>query len=189
MKTTSPMKKFIEELKRRNVIKATLAYLIVAWVLLQFFTIILPIVDAPKWVLKILTLIMAIGLPIWIIFSWVYEVTLEGLKKTKQISEDSSISAKTNKRLNILILIGLVVAIIVALLRPTTILSTSSPDNIQYSIAVLPFDNMSADKENVWFCDGITEDILTYLSKVKGLRVISRNLLNDIEIPIRLFLK
>ena len=168
------MKKFIEELKRRNVIKATLAYLVVAWVLLQFFTIILPIVDAPKWVLKILTLIMAIGLPIWIIFSWVYEVTPDGLKKTKQVSEDQSISVKTNKRLNILILIGLVVAIIVTLMRPTTILSTSSPDNIQYSIAVLPFDNMSADKDNVWFCDGVTEDILTYLSKIKGLTVISR---------------
>ena len=168
------MKKFIEELKRRNVIKATLAYLVVAWVLLQFFAIILPIVDAPRWVLKILTLIISIGLPIWIIFSWVYEVTPDGLKKTKQVSEDQSISVKTNKRLNILILIGLVVAIIVALMRPTTVLSTSSPDNIQYSIAVLPFDNMSADKDNVWFCDGVTEDILTYLSKIKGLRVISR---------------
>lgn len=75
------MSKFFKELKRRNVIKETLAYLVVSWVLLQVATIILPIVDAPAWVLKTVTFFLAIGLPVWIFFSWAYQVTPEGIKE------------------------------------------------------------------------------------------------------------
>ena len=75
------MKKFIDELKRRSVIKSATAYLVVAWVLIQVSEFLLPMVNAPEWALKILTLILAIGLPIWIIISWIYDITPEGIEK------------------------------------------------------------------------------------------------------------
>lgn len=167
------MSKFIEELKRRNVIKATLAYLVVGWVLLQVASVVLPIVNAPDWVLKTFTFFLVLGLPIWIFFSWVYEVTPEGLKKTQQNTAERGVSEATNKRLNILILVSLVAAIAVALLRPNKGF-LSATNNVEYAIAVLPFDDMSQEKDSEWFCDGMTEDILTQLSKIKGLKVISR---------------
>jgi TolB-like protein/cytochrome c-type biogenesis protein CcmH/NrfG len=145
----------------------------VAWVLLQVLSIVLPSFEAPQWVMKTIMLIMVIAFPVWVFIAWVYEVTPEGLKKTEKVSKDQSISATTNKRLNVLILVGIVAAITVTLLQPKTGYMSSS-DTVEYSIAVLPFDNMSTDKDNEWFCDGVTEDILTYLSKVSGLRVISR---------------
>ena len=97
--------KFFDELKRRNVIKASIAYLVVNWVLLQLLSTLLPIVDAPDWVMKTLTLLMVLGFPIWVTISWVYEITPEGLQKTSNVPEDQSITVKTNRRLNILILI------------------------------------------------------------------------------------
>ncbi len=166
------MSKFINELKRRNVIKAAIAYAVVAWVLLQILSIVLPSTDAPEWVMKTIMLLMIIGFPVWVLISWVYEVTPDGLKKTAQVSKDQSITATTNKRLNILILIGLVAAITVAMLRPTTTLIKT--EDGQYAIAVLPFDDLTKKGDSEWFCIGVTEDILTHLSKIKGLRVISR---------------
>jgi len=171
------MGKFFEELKRRNVIKAAIAYVVVAWVLLQVAALVIPIVNAPDWVLKTFSFFLVLGFPIWVFFSWVYEVTPEGLKKTEKVDKDHSITEITNKRLNILILIGLVVAITIVLFQPKS--GYISPtETVTYSIAVLPFENMSADKDNEWFCDGMTEDILTYLSKIKGLKVISRTSTN-----------
>ena len=167
------MNKFFEELKRRNVIKASIAYVVVAWVLLQVLSIVLPSVDAPQWVMKTIMLIMVIAFPVWVFIAWVYEVTPEGLKKTEEVDKDQSITHTTNKRLNILILIGLIAAIAVTLLQPKTGYISSS-DFAEHSIAVLPFDDMSAEKDTEWFCDGVTEDILTYLSKIKGLKVVSR---------------
>tara|TARA_R110002126_G_scaffold39767_1_gene117587 strand:- start:51174 stop:53210 length:2037 start_codon:yes stop_codon:yes gene_type:complete len=167
------MKKYLDELKRRNVIKASIGYIVAAWVLLQVLSIVLPTLSAPEWVLKTLMLLMLICFPIWIIFSWIYEVTPEGIKKTESISRDKSISHVTDKRLNIVILIGLVAAIAITLLRPSSGY-ISSARNIEYAIAVLPFDDMSQNKDTEWFCDGVTEDILTHLSKIKGLKVVSR---------------
>ncbi len=170
------MSKLFEELKRRNVIKAAIAYAVVAWVVLQVLSLILPNVEAPEWVMKTLTILAIIGFPVWIFISWVYEVTPEGLKKTAQVSADQSISATTNKRLNVLILVGLVLAIAVGFINKPTLGLTNSNNNLVFgsSIAVLPFDDMSSGGDTQWFCDGITEDILTNLSKLKGLKVISR---------------
>jgi TolB-like protein/Tfp pilus assembly protein PilF len=164
--------KLFEELKRRNVIKAAIAYVVVSWVLLQVLSIVLPTVDAPQWVMKTMMLVMVIAFPIWVFIAWVYEVTPEGLKKTEKVSKDQSITATTNKRLNVLILVGIVVAIAVTLLQPKSGYISSNTND--FSIAVLPFDDLSSDKDSEWFCDGVTEDILTYLSKVDGLKVISR---------------
>ena len=110
--------KFIAELKRRNVIKSGVAYLAVAWVLLQVFSILLPLVEAPLWVLKTITLLMIIGFPVWIMFSWVYEVTPEGIKKTKGVlEEDSDLSNKKN-HYNYLIIAVLSIALVFILIKP-----------------------------------------------------------------------
>lgn len=171
--------KVLDELKRRNVIKATIAYIVVAWVLLQLIDTILPIFEAPPWVFKTLTFIIAIGLPIWMIFSWVYEITPEGLKKTVNISKDQSITEDTNKRLNIIIIITLIIAIVVAFVHnpmPNTSSKTmyNSDLMLDKSIAVLPFKNMVNDKGNQAFNDGQWEAILSHLSRNADLRVISR---------------
>lgn len=171
------MSKFIEELKRRNVIKAAIAYVVVAWVILQVLSIVLPNVGAPEWVMKTLMIIMIIGFPVWVLISWVYEVTPDGLKKTELVSKEQSITAATNKRLNILILVGLVLAIAVGFINKPTFGMTAKTKSIELldnSIAVLPFDDMSSGGDTEWFCDGVTEDILTNLSKLKELKVISR---------------
>lgn len=170
--------KLFEELKRRNVIKATMAYIVVSWVLIQVLTIILPVFQAPDWVLKTLMILLAIGLPIWMTFSWVYEVTPEGIKKTADISTDDSITAVTNKRLNIIILIVLIIAIGV------NFIGTDKPDNTEVSfsteaarnnsIAVLPFLDMSPSKDQEFYSDGIAIEILNALCKFKGLRVVGR---------------
>lgn len=171
------MSKFFKELKRRNVIKETLAYLVVSWVLLQVATIILPIVNAPDWVLKTVTFFLAIGLPIWIFFSWAYQVTPKGIKRTAKFSEDQTLTTATNKRLNIIILITLLIAIGVSFINKSQpkVSSNTLTSITEKSIAVLPFDDYSSGGDTEWFCNGVTEDIRTNLSKIKGIKkVISR---------------
>jgi len=170
------MSNFVNELKRRNVIKAAIAYAVVAWVVLQVLSLVLPNVGAPEWVMKTLTILAIVGFPVWLFISWVYEVTPDGLKKTKEVSIDKSITANTNKRLNVLILVGLALAIGVSFFNRSPNGTTNAKEllALDNSIAVLPFDDMSSGGDTEWFCDGVTEDILTNLSKLKELKVISR---------------
>ena len=141
------MSKFLQELKRRNVIKSTIAYLVVAWILLQVFTVLLPIVKAPEWILQTLTLIMAIGLPIWIIISWIYDITPEGIEKTPEESEKHIHKELINKRTNAFIIVSLTIAVVIMGLKISGVFDT----NNQYAIAVLPFVNMSDDAEQEYF--------------------------------------
>lgn len=171
--------KFFNELKRRNVIKATVAYITVAWVLLQLISVVLPNFGAPEWVLKTFTFILIVGLPVWIIFSWVYELTPEGLKKTKKVAQEESITEQTNKRLNIIIIITLLVLAAVTYFKEPDTTQASSIEEIsnranEKSIAVLPFKNDSSNKDNIYFCDGIMEGVRENLSKIPGLSVVSR---------------
>ncbi len=170
------MSSFFNELKRRNVIKAAIAYAVVAWVLLQVLSLILPNVQAPEWVMKTLTILTITGFPVWVFIAWVYEVTPEGLKKTEKVSKDQSITASTNKRLNVLILVGLVLAIAVSFFNKPNHVASNSKDLIEldHTIAVLYFDDLSSGGDTEWFCDGVTEDILTNLSKFKNLKVTSK---------------
>ena len=116
------MKKFIEELKRRNVIKSAVAYLVVAWILQQVFTNLLPLVDAPDWILKTITLILIIGLPVWIVISWIYELTPQGIEKTTKDSESDLVAQATNKRLNVFIISSLSIAVIVLALKLSNVM-------------------------------------------------------------------
>ncbi len=169
------MKKFFNELKRRNVYKETLAYLVGAWLVLQVAAVILDAFEAPSWVLKVVIAFLGLGLPFWIFFSWTYQVTEDGIKKTPSTTVvDQSRNHSINKKLNIAIIICLIVIAVMFSLNTGNQNRISSETNQQIIIAVLPFENLSPESDNAWWGDAFTEDILTYLSIVKEIKVISR---------------
>lgn len=162
------------ELKRRNVIKAGLAYLIVAWLITQVLSIVLPAFEAPPYILKSVLIILLIGFPVWILFSWVYEFTPDGIKKTQDIEPEVSMMPKTGSRLNKVIIFALTLAVIVLVIdrltnKPVKVLNVG-----EKSIAVLAFADMSPDKDHEYFSDGISEELLNILVKIPKLKVISR---------------
>jgi TolB-like protein len=166
------MSKFFNELKRRQVIKAAIAYLVVAWVLLQVATILLDIFHSPDWVKQAFTIFLIIGLPIWIIISWIYDFTSKGIKKTAEDPENPKeqiISQITGKRLNSFIIVSLIIAVILLIIRPSFFYSDLDKE---YSIAVIPFSNIKVDQDKEWLSQNFTQNVNTYLSKIIKLRVI-----------------
>jgi len=164
------MNKFFEELKRRNVIKSTIAYLVVAWILLQVINQLLDTFNSPDWIKQTFTVALAIGLPVWIVISWIYQLTPQGVEKTTKESENELVTQATNKRLNAFIIVSLSIAVVVLSLN----LFVFNSDTVkQYAIAVLPFESMDNYQDDNLFVDGMAMDIHTYLSKIKGLSVIS----------------
>jgi TolB-like protein/Tfp pilus assembly protein PilF len=188
---------FFNELKRRNVIRVGIAYVIVAWLILQFADVVLNNIEAPDWVFQVIMLVLGIGLPLALFFAWAFELTPEGIKKEKDIDRSESITPVTGQKLNYTIIGLLVLALgyfvwqsqshqgsadsvqaetpTVAENVPAETLETPSQTVAQDpSIAVLPFVNMSADPEQEYFSDGISEEILNVLVRVDGLKVASR---------------
>ncbi len=171
---------FFAELKRRNVYKVAIAYAIVAWLLIQGASILFPTFEAPAWVMKVFVTAIAFGFPVALVLAWAFEITPEGIKRADDVAPNESITRRTGRKLDFLIiavLLLVIAALVYQQLRPkrsATIASTSVaiPEK---SIAVLPFENFSADKENAFFADGVQDDILTALAKVADLRVISRS--------------
>ena len=173
---------FFAELRRRNVYKVAVAYAVVAWLLVQAASILLPTFEAPTWVMKALVVIMALGFVLAVSISWAFEMTPEGMKRTADLSEDEvrSLPYWSKKKFAAFIIgIALIAAALLGykLWRgPGSITgqdatATGIPAK---SIAVLPFENMSDDKSNAYFADGIQEEVLTRLSKIADLKVISR---------------
>jgi TolB-like protein len=187
---------FFEELKRRNVIRVGIAYVVVAWLTLQFADVVLNNIDAPGWVFQSIMLVLAIGLPLTLIFAWAFELTPDGIKKEKDIERSESIARVTGQKLNYTIIGLLVLALGYFIWQSEkgsepfsqeTAVQTPGPGDEKKdpapatqtaeqepSIAVLPFVNMSADPEQEYFSDGISEEILNVLVRVKGLKVASR---------------
>ncbi len=177
------IKHFYAEMKRRNVIKSTLAYLATSWILLQVLSIVLPIFGAPDYLLKWAFYLLAGLLPFWLLFSWEYEVTEEGLKRIKSIHLSDSITAQTAKSLDKMIIVTLGIAIILLVFNMvspslgTPMEATNSLGLVEEqhkSIAVLAFEDMSPGKDQEYFSDGISEEILNLLAKIQGIKVISR---------------
>ncbi|MCE2612276.1 hypothetical protein LVD13_04765 [Flavobacteriaceae bacterium D16] len=165
---------YFNELKRRNVFKSALAYLVVAWLIIQVLSIVLPAFGAPDYLLKWSLVIMAIGFPVWVIFAWVYEFTPDGIKKTHDVETINSISAKTGSRLNKLIISALTLAVVVLLIDRFTRDSAQVLEYGDKSIAVMAFADMSPKKDHEYFSDGISEELLNLLAKIPELKVISR---------------
>lgn len=186
------MSTLFQELKRRNIFRVGLAYGVLAWLLLQVGAIIAPALDLPPWTLPFLIFILAIGLPLVLIFAWAFELTPEGLRKTADVVTEASVTGETGKRLNqvIITVLGLTVVILLgdrfyfnAGPQPEISEATVSPsDQAQpdgagtsyNSIAVLPFVNMSDDSAQEYFSDGISEELLNLLAKSRDLRVAAR---------------
>ena len=180
---------FFAELKRRNVYKVAVAYAVVAWLLIQAASIVLPTFEAPGWTMKVLIAALVIGFPVAVALAWAFEITPEGIVRSEDVSADQSIANRTGRKLvGITIALAVIAAVLMAfqLVRarsreqpvaakssPST--ETGAPSSIpEKSIAVLPFENLSSEKENAYFAEGIQDEVLTRLAKVADLKVISR---------------
>jgi len=176
---------FFEELKRRNVFRVAIAYLVSAWVALQLADIVLESIEAPHWVIQAFMLAIGLGFPLALVFAWAFELTPEGIKKEKHVDRSQSITQQTGQRMNRGIIVALTIA--VALLLFDRFMPRGAPEPVAAeqetataqveqakSIAVLPFVNMSSDTEQEYFSDGISEEILNSLARVKDLKVAGR---------------
>jgi TolB-like protein/Tfp pilus assembly protein PilF len=170
---------FFAELKRRNVYKVAVAYAVVAWLLIQVATQVFPFFELPNWAVQMVVLAMVIGFPIALVCSWAFEMTPEGIKLERDI--DRRVTRKTGRKLTALITVVAALAAGVTTFRflhsergNTERQAVFSAEIESKSIAVLPFENLSEEKANAYFADGIQDEILTRLSKIADLKVISR---------------
>jgi len=163
---------FIEELKRRNVVRVGLLYAVASWVILQVADILFEAFELPPSATRLVIIVLLIGFPIALIISWVYELTPEGIKKESEVQADASIPRSTGRKMNVLL--SLLLAIAVLMLLADRIGPAPIPDAGDQSIAVLPFANRSANADDIYFVDGIHDDILTQLAKIDSLTVTSR---------------
>ena len=191
------MGKFFDELKRRNVVRVGIAYLVVGWIVFQIGEVMFPTFGTPAWVFKTIILVIAVGFPFALIFAWAFELTPEGVKKTRDVNVAASVAAATGRKLDFIIIAALVVALGYfvwerqvptdsAAHRPDSVAEPSaaigaieSAESVEEeapkrSIAVIPFVNMSSDKEQEWFADGLTEEILNSLARTPDLLVAAR---------------
>src|SRR5216110_2971490 len=167
---------FFAELKRRNVYKVAVAYAVVAWLTIQAASIFLPAFNAPQWAMQIVILILVVGFPIALVFSWAFEITPEGIKRESEVTADESIVHHTGRKIVALTIVLAVVAtglLVFQLIRARST-SPSAATIANKSIAVLPFDNLSGDPQNAYFSEGVQDEILTRLAKIAELKVISR---------------
>ena len=186
---------FFAELKRRNVFRVGVAYVVVAWLIVQVLQVLLESFGTPDWVMKTVIVLMVTGLPFALIFAWAFEMTPEGLKREHEVDRSQSITSETGRKLNNAIIGILVVAlgyfvydkIVLEAAREAELVETTkqevteqlgamppTADKADKSIAVLPFVNMSGDQENEYFSDGLTEELLNSLARIKELKVTGR---------------
>ena len=176
---------FFNELKRRNVFKVAIAYIVTSWLVAQVAQLAAESFGAPEWVMKMFITLLALGFPIAIIFAWAFEVTPEGIKKEKDVDRSQSITNTTGQKLNYTIIGLLVLALgyfaydkfVVTSGQITTSTATTrsgTEADQAPSIAVLPFVNMSDDASNEYFSDGLSEELLNLLAKIPELKVAAR---------------
>ena len=178
---------FFAELKRRNVIRMVGLYLVGAWLVVQVAGTVFPMFGAPEWLPRTIVVLLAIGFVPAVIFSWIFELTPEGLKRDQDVAPEQSITPQTGRRMDRMIIVVLVLALgyfafdkfAITPRREAALVASAAPNESRSvinakSIAVLPFENLSSDKENAYFTDGVQDEILTDLAKIADLKVISR---------------
>ncbi|MEM1412860.1 MAG: adenylyl cyclase, partial [Pseudomonadota bacterium] len=194
---------FITDLRRRNVFRVGLAYAVVCWLLLQISDILIERIGAPDWVFPTLLMVLGIGFPLALLFAWAFEMTPEGLKRESEVDRSTSITPQTGRRLDraIIVVLGLALAyfaldkFVLGPEAPVTTAQTEREATSQRdtdeaptavssaegtttdrgpSIAVLPFVNMSAEADNEYFSDGLSEELLNLLARIEGLSVAAR---------------
>jgi TolB-like protein len=151
-----------------------IAYAITAWLLLQIIDVVAPMLDIPDWVPKSILLLLGVGFPIALLFAWAFELTPEGLKFERDVDRSQSVTHSTGRKLNFITIAILSVALILFAMDKFVWNAPSVEDDTRRSIAVLPFANMSADPEQLFFSDGISEEILNSLVRIPDISVASR---------------
>ena len=167
---------FFAELKRRNVYKIAVAYAIVGWLLVQIATQVFPFLEIPNWVVRLVIALVAIGFPIALVIAWAFEITPQGIERTEVADAMPSAAGQKKHAWIYVAIVGAVLSIGLFFLGRYGFrnASSSSSELPPKSIAVLPFDNLSEEKGNAYFAEGIQDEILTRLAKVADLKVISR---------------
>ncbi len=164
---------FFGELRRRNVYRVAVAYGIVSWLIIQVATATFPYLEIPRWGVRLVIALLVLGFPVAMTLAWAYELTPEGIRRTEDAPAGPSARRGTGQKLNALF-IGVLVCVVAFLVYQRWHANETGAAIPEKSIAVLPFDNFSDDKENAFFADGIQDDILTSLAKIHELKVISR---------------
>jgi TolB-like protein/Flp pilus assembly protein TadD len=157
---------FFEELKRRKVYRVAIAYIVAGWALAQGLAQVLPVFDISNSVIRVVIALLLIGFPVALVLAWVFDFTPQGIKATP------SIASAGHRRRNVIMLLA--TGVIISAAAGFFLLPRAAAHKIDKSIAVLPFENLSDEKENAYFADGVQDDILTNLSKIGDLKVISR---------------
>ena len=167
--------KFLSELRRRNVYKVAVAYIVAGWALSQGIAQVFPVFDVPNLVIRLIVILVILGLPLALVLAWMFEITPQGIKRT-ETADALPASARPKKYGWVYVVtIGIAVSIGLFFLGRYTARESSSPARTPAkSIAVLPFDNLSRDPDNAYFTEGVQDEILTRLAKVADLKVISR---------------
>lgn len=175
---------FFAELKRRNVVRVGLAYIVISWLLAQVAEFAFENFGAPDWVLKTFVVVLLLGLPLVLIFAWAFELTPEGVKLERDVDRSQSITQQTGQKLNRLTIVVMALAIGYFALDKFVLSGTQEaqpqPESavasaeLQRSIAVLPFVDMSPAKDQEYFTDGLTENLLNALAQLNELRVAGR---------------
>src|SRR5438477_537199 len=161
---------FFEEVKRRKVYRVAAAYIIAAGGIIQLSSAAFPAWELPNWALRLVIVLVLAGFPIALILAWAFDVTPAGIERTVTVAGETRPRSTRSRNIVLLILAGVIISCAVGyFLWPR-----SSASSLDKSIAVLPFDNLSEEKENAYFADGIQDDLLTNLSKIGDLKVISR---------------
>jgi TolB-like protein len=170
---------FFSELKRRNVYRVAVAYAVVAWLLIQIATSTFPVLEIPNWATKLVIALVVLGFPIALILAWAFELTPEGIQPTKAASDDAAPKRRTRRGLFWTLVAGGALAALFLSFhfgrqwQPNRA-TTSSAAPAKRAVAVLPFENLSEDKANAYFADGMQDEIITRLARIGGLKVISR---------------
>ncbi len=163
---------FFAELKRRNVYKVAVAYIVAGWALAQGIAQVFPVFNVPNWVVRLIVVLTIIGFPFALIFAWAFEITPEGLKRTEEADAMPASARPTSRTWIYIVVIGVVISAGLFFLGYTAGNRSTSPQKDK-SIAVLPFQSLSEDKNDAYFADGVQDQILTNLAKVSDLKVIS----------------
>jgi TolB-like protein/Flp pilus assembly protein TadD len=171
------LRNFFAELKRRNVYKVAVAYIVVGWALAQGIAQVFPVFDIPNWAVRLMVLAIVIGFPIALVIAWAFELTPEGLKRTEDVDPAIDSRAKSHAWIYVVIVAALLSISLFFLGRFTARNSTGASSNEfpTKSIAVLPLLNESGDPKDEYFSDGLSEELIAALAQISGLKVIGRS--------------
>src|SRR5437762_6534772 len=173
------LRSFFSVLRGRNVLKVAVAYVVGGWALSQGVAQVFPVFDVPNWLIRSIVILIIVGLPIACVLAWTFEITSQGVKRTETADAmPETARQKKHTWIYVVVIAGLFSIGLFFLGRYSV--KNATPRQIeaatvsQKSIAVLPFDNLSRDPDNAYFCEGVQDEILTRLAKIGDLKVISR---------------